>query len=242
MPSLRHHPLGSWNENPHATGHWTIIFWLTLRPNSWPRPHAAQPFFIVPQALTPASKQRQTNPRWNSNSPPKRSSPGTWLSWRNKSAKSEENANYPSLHQCCDESKTVWLQGDPMFPTVNQGKQIAVASLWKAVHQKFILRQREMLFQSVSQPFRIYLPNLRSPQRKPSWTTSQFGRNFKNAPFCCWGHQTFYSLEQCPRKRTARRLLSQTFTVPVQPCAVRVLTPTVKQVRVKHVSVRPFFL
>lgn len=27
-----------------------------------------------------------------------------------------------------------------MFPTVNQGKHITVASLWKAVHQELILR------------------------------------------------------------------------------------------------------
>lgn len=57
----------------------------------------------------------------------------------------------------------------------------------------------------------------------------------KMLPFVAEAIRLFYSLGQCPRKRTA-------FTVPVQPCAVRVLTPTVKQVRVKHVSVRPFFL
>lgn len=27
-----------------------------------------------------------------------------------------------------------------MFPTVNQGKHTTVASLWKTLHQKFILR------------------------------------------------------------------------------------------------------
>lgn len=45
------------------------------------------------------------------------------------------------LQKAKPDSKTVWLAGDqPLFATVNQGRQITMASLWEAVHQKFILQ------------------------------------------------------------------------------------------------------
>lgn len=77
-----------------------------------------------------------------------------------------------------------------MFPTVDQGKQIKVASSCKADHQKFILcseinvRGVSAVPASKTDSFGICLPNSRCLWRKSSWMTPlRLEVIFKMLPF-----------------------------------------------------------
>lgn len=93
---------------------------------------------------------------------------------------------------------------------------------WKAVHQEFILRsdRRAGSFSAlaVSQSVSQLLISPRSSETDALQhlsaklhvsakkallnDNSQLGRNFKNAPFCCRGHRTFYSEASLYRPRS----------------------------------------